>query len=419
MKPKILLVYAALNHPLRANTKNLIECFRQYGDAHWYYLNLAHKRAPAYVAAVDFDLIIFQTTFTQRLSRSDAYYELMTRRAARLRVLPAPKVALAQDEFWNVAKVERFIEEFGIKTVFSVAPETEWPVLYPSIDPQRVKFHRVLTGYLDDETLDRMIDAGKSAHRSKDVVYRAAGRPSPAWGRFGFLKQRLADAVAQIAPQLGLRTDVSTDPKDTLFGDDWIRFLANARYTIGVPSGSSLLDRDGRITRCVESYCAANPGASFEDVERHCFPGMDGNLRLSAIGPRHIEACATRTCQILVEGDYNGLLKPNVHYLAVREDLSNLPDVLANLGDEEVRKRIVEAAFDDIVRPQRITYRCFVSEVLDNGLPNGSGGAQLRLTERCVLSFMCLVDALEWQLALVFSGLVRKLRDLFYAGDRA
>jgi hypothetical protein len=416
MKPKILLVYAALNHPLRANTKNLIECFRQYGDAHWYYLNLAHKSAPAYLAAVEFDLIIFQTTFTQRLSRSDAHYALMVRRAARILDLSAPKAALVQDEFWNVAKVERFIEEFGIERVFSVAPETEWPVLYPSIDPQKVKFHRVLTGYLDDETLDRMIDAGRTAHRSKDVVYRAAGKPSPAWGRLGFLKQRLADAVARLAPQLGLRTDISTDSKDTLFGDDWIKFLANARYTIGVPSGSSLLDRNGEITKCVESYSSAHPDASFEEVEQHCFAGLDGNLRLSAIGPRHIEACATRTCQILVEGDYNGLLLPNIHYLPVKEDLSNLPDVLARLNDDEIRVKIVEAAFDDIVRPQRITYRCFVSEVLGKSLPNRSSGAPLRIAERFILSFMRLVNALEWQLAVVFSGPVRKLRDLVNRG---
>jgi hypothetical protein len=120
-----------------------------------------------------------------------------------------------------------------------------------------------------------------------------------------------------------------------------------------------------------------------------------------------------------VEGDYNGLLKPNVHYLAVREDLSDLPKVLASLNDEKVRERIVEAAFDDIVRPQRITYRCFVNEVLDQSLPYKSGGAPLRFAERCILFFMRVIDTLERKLAVVWSGPVRKLRDLLYTGDRA
>lgn len=415
MKRKILLVYAALNYPLRANTKHLIDCFRQYGDAHWFYLNLAHKVAPSYVGHVDFDLVIFQTTFTQRLSRSEAHYKQMMRRAAPLAILPAPKVALVQDEFWNIEKVERFIIAHDVKTVFSVAPESEWPVLYPSIDRRKVRFHRVLTGYLDDDTLDRMVAAGAAgAVRARDVVYRAAGKPSPAWGRFGYTKQILADAVSRLAPQFGLKTDISTQARDALYGDAWIDFLASARYTLGAPSGASLLDRDGRIAESVDAYCVAHPSASFEEVEAHCFAGIDGNLRLSAIGPRHIEACATRTCQILVQGDFNGLLQPNVHYLAVLPDLSNLAAVLARLGDEALRRKVVERAFDDVVRPRQITYRNFVAEVLDVSFASNVARDISPFTDRetAILSRMARVDRWEWRLARYASGMVRSARDI-------
>ena len=54
----------------------------------------------------------------------------------------------------------------------------------------------------------------------------------------------------------------------------------------------------------------------------------DGRLQLFAISPRHLEACATRTCQVLVEGEYSGVLRPGEHYIPVRKDLSNLDDVL-------------------------------------------------------------------------------------------
>lgn len=398
MKRKILLVYAVLNHPLRANTKHLIECFRQYGDADWFYLNLAHKSAPSYVSHVDYDLIIFQTTFTQRLSRSEAHYTRMMRRSASLAKLPVPKVALVQDEFWNVEKVERFINAYGIETVFSVAPESEWPVLYPSIDRKRVRFHRVLTGYLDEDLLDRVVAFGATeGRRAMDIVYRAAGRPSPAWGKFGYVKQLLADAVSGMAADFGLKADISTDAKDTLYGDDWIRFLASARYTIGAPSGTSLLDRDGSITAKVESFRSENPEASLEEIERHCFAGLDGNLQLSAIGPRHIEACATRTCQMLIEGDYNGLLLPNVHYIAIDPNLSNLSEVLSGLGDEERRKRIVERAFQDIVRPLHITYRAFAAEVLGKSLgERAPSKAPKTMHEGYVQGRMVIAEKLEW-----------------------
>jgi len=414
MKRKILLVYAALNHPLRANTQQLIECFRQHTDEHWFYLNLAHKHAPRYLDSVQFDLIIFQTTFMQRLSRSEHYFRRMTARAARLAKSQARKAALVQDEFWNAAKVERFIEEFGVDAVFSVAPPSEWPKIYPNLDRGRIAFHRVLTGYLSDHVIDRLDATGAAAaSRPIDICYRAAGDPSPAWGRHGYLRQELADAVRQAAPPLNLKIDISTDARDTKYGDAWHQFLANSRYTIGVESGTSLMDRDGTITARVEAYRAANPEAPFEEVEAHCFPGLDGNAHIVAIGPRHIEACATRTCQILVEGEYNGLLAPHRHYIPLARDFSNLREVLASLGDEDRRRRIVEQAFDDIVRPRKITYGNYAREVVEKSflIPNQGASRPLTAGEGRILARMKRVEAAEWVLARLLSRRIRQARD--------
>jgi hypothetical protein len=324
----------------------------------------------------------------------------MTQRAERLRNLSAPKAALVQDEFWNIEKVERFINAFEIGTVFSVAPSSEWPKIYPSVSPS-VRFRRVLTGYLDDATLGRLIAAGESPlPRKRDIVYRAAGRPNPAWGRLGYTKQLIADAVSRQAPECGLDVDISTDARDTLYGDAWNAFLAGSRYTIGAPSGASLLDRDGAVTKRVDAYLKLHPWASFEDVEKHCFAGMDGNILITTIGPRHIEACATRTCQILVRGDYNGLLLPDVHYIPVQPDFSDLPRVLASLGDEGRRRRIVDQAFNDVVKPLRLTYRNFVKEVLEAALI-GEGKSKIELTirESQIQKRMERMEALEWAIA--------------------
>src|SRR5207344_3271253 len=95
----------------------------------------------------------------------------------------------------------------------------------------------------------------------------------------------------------GLRLDVSLEAADTLLGDDWFRFLLRSRYTIGVESGAGILDRDGRIRACADQYVTDHPAAAFEEVEQHCFAGLDGNLNLRTISPRHLEACATRTPQ--------------------------------------------------------------------------------------------------------------------------
>jgi len=330
--------------------------------------------------------------------------------------ISAPKAALVQDEFWNVGKVARFIKAFDVSVLFSVAPETEWPNLYPGIDREKVRFHRVLTGYLDEKLLDRLIDAGSASKaRSMDIVYRAAGKPSPAWGKLGYVKQRLADAVSHLAPQYNLKADISTNSQDALFGDAWISFLARARYTIGAPSGASLLDRDGHIRAKVDAYLAAHPEATFEEIEDQCFPRMDGNLSLEAIGPRHIEAAATQTCQVLVEGDYNGLLKAGVHYLAVLPDLSNLSSVLSMLGDEAMRQAIAKRAFEDLILPRQVTYRNFVAEILKISLPDARESAPLKGRQMVLLRWMRWVDHFEWQIARFISTPVRKVRDRLVA----
>ncbi|MGN6516964.1 MAG: hypothetical protein ACTHLR_14115 [Rhizomicrobium sp.] len=408
-KRKILLVYAALNHPLRANTEHLIRSFREYADEHWFYLNLAHKSVPAYIDWVKFDLIIFQTTFTQRLTRSENHFGRSMKRAARLKRSGARKIVLVQDEFWNVEKVERFINEFAIDAVFSVSPESEWPKIYPNVDPGRVRFHRVLTGYIDEASLDHIAAIGSTQTRTLDICYRAAGKPNPAWGRFGYLKQKLAAAVAALAPGFKLKTDISTDGRDAKFGDDWYRFLASSRYTIGVESGTSLMDRDGTVTSCVADYLSRNPSAEFEEVEAACFPGLDGNAAITAIGPRHLEACATRTCQILVEGEYNGLLRAGIHYIPVARDLSDLPVVLASLGDEERRLRIVERAFEDIVASRKITYGDFVHRVLALSLEGAPSAGPLTGRERAILAHMTRVEAAEWNIARRLAGPAKAL----------
>jgi hypothetical protein len=160
-----------------------------------------------------------------------------------------------------------------------------------------------------------------------------------------------------------LSVDISTQATDTLLGDDWFRFLARCRYQVGVEGGASVLDADGSIRERTEAFMAHHPDASFEQVEAACFPGRDGEIALSAISPRHLEACATRTCQILLEGGYNGVLTPGVHYIELKRDFSNLDQVLDAVQSDELRAGIVENAYQDVVASGRYTYRGFVEEV--------------------------------------------------------
>ena len=350
-------------HPLRSTLEDHLYSFRRHSGARIFHLNLqVHDRVPAHISRQRFDAIYFHTSFLSQRWAPEVFHD-MVRRARPLRALSDTLVALPQDEFLRSKLVCDFINEFGVALVCSVAPESEWPVIYPTVDRSRVRFTRVLTGYLEEATL-RRIDAivARGNERDTDVGYRAW--QGAAWlGRHGRLKGQIAEIFEAAALHAGLRADISTRDVDTLLGDDWFRFLARCRYTVGVEGGASVLDFEGQIKERTEAFLAEHPEAPFEEVEAACFPGEDGRLNLVALSPRHLEACATGTCQVLVEGDYNGVLRPGQHFIQLKRDLSNLDVVIDQMRDEDLRQRITTNARRDVVDSRAWTYRRFVDDV--------------------------------------------------------
>jgi hypothetical protein len=360
----VLVAYCALQWPWRKTIEDHLYSFRRYGDADYLYVNLAVPALANAYLPLRFDAVIWHTTFLGWVRWTPPAQRIgVMKRARRLAARTSCQLALPQDEFLGTDQVAEVIRDFGIDHVFSVAPASEWPLIYEGVDRERVGFSRVLTGYLDEDTV-RRVDAILAAGgpRPIDIGYRT-GPPKPFLGRQAMLKTELADVVRERAQARGLRVDITTRAEDTLLGDDWYRWLASCRYTIGVEGGASVLDRDGSVLACTERVQAERPGAGFEELEAACFPGRDGELRLRAISPRHLEACATRTAQVLVEGDYNGVLEPGRHYIPLRRDFSNLDEVLDVVAADAERERIAAAAYADVVASGRWTYRRLVEDV--------------------------------------------------------
>ena len=213
------------------------------------------------------------------------------------------------------------------------------------------------------------------------------------------LKGWIADRFNVEGRRLGLHVDISTDSADTLFGDDWYRFLLNCRFTIGVEGGASIHDRDGAVRDRVTAYVAEHPDASFDEIERSCFNGLDGTFSLRAISPRHLEACATRTLQILVEGSYNGILEPGIHYVPLRADFANISEALEEVSRVSEGTEMAERAYRDVVASGKYTYQEFVATLLDGAREDPAQ----RMTKasvplRAVLAWEIAADRLSWAL---------------------
>ena len=359
------MAYALLQWPWRKSLEDHLYSFRRYGKHSYHYVNLAVPGLALPYAAAQYDAIVWHTSFLSWLRWSpDVQQRGLLGGARRIKDCAPVRVALPQDEFLRSDRINAVLTELGVQHVFSVAPPSEWPKIYDGLDRDRVGLSRVLTGYLDTETLERTSRIlGEDRERTIDIGYRTVPA-KPYLGRHAMLKADIADVIRERAEARGLRVDISTKAEDTFYGDDWYRFLASCRYTIGIEGGASILDRDGSVRACVDGRLEERPEAGFDELEAACFPGRDGELELYAISPRHLEACATRTAQILVEGDYAGILQPGVHYTALRRDLSNLDEVLDRVAsDGGAAARLSQQAYTDVVASGEYTYRRLVEQV--------------------------------------------------------
>lgn len=323
--------------------------------------------APPWLAWTAPDLCILSTTVLGARWQYD--FEETRRRFRWVSELPCPKVALPQDEYDHAEVLEDWLIELGVASVYSCFGPEEWHWLYPRL-AARGAVHQSLTGFIDEGAAAAI--AGRivpHARRANDIVYRATNLPY--WfGSHGQLKHRIADAVRDAAGRLGLKTDISTRPEDTVYGDRWLDFLMSGRAVIGVESGSSVLDARGEIQRRISRLLAEQPELTFEQVDEQMPPGWD-SYAFFAISPRHLEAVITKTAQVLVEGRYSGVLEPERHYIPVRRDLSNLDVALARLHDVQAVEAMTERAYRDVYLSGRNNLSVLAEELCAEA---GAGG---------------------------------------------
>jgi hypothetical protein len=406
----VLIVYDVLQWPPVVTVRDSLYAFERHSSARCWYLNLAMRRVPRWLSRVRFDAVIFHNT----LLWDRVNPPLMDRHLRRLRRLEGVgrhRLAMPQDEHLRSRALVAMFNTLGVDHVFSVAPESEWKTLYEGLDPGRVRISRVLTGYLAPATLDRIqAIVNTQSERRIAIGYRGVRVP-PTLGRHGLLKTEIADRVKAAGLARGLVVDIATGAGSTFRGDDWYRFLARCKYTLGVEGGASVNDRDGTFHEASLHYLAEHPDASFEEVEANCFPGADGGVAYYAISPRHLEACATRTAQVLIEGSYNGILRPGEHYLELRRDFSNLDEVLDLIENDGERERLTDAAYRDVVASGAYTYERLVQEV-DAVALAGAGDRRPSPAVDLLHRWAVLADRLSWLQVAIWVRLAGRLRTL-------
>lgn len=388
---KILIVYYKPLGLHRNTINEHLSAFKRFSGASCYYLNV-YSGVPGFIEYIKFDLIVYHYTILSEKFSGYDYFRDILNRCEPLKKIQSFKVAMPQDEYLLSDVICSFLKEFQINKLFTCFYEEDWEKVYPVSKTGVELKETCLTGYIDEDALKKIqVESVPHAKRLYDIGYRA--RKVPYWlGEHGTIKWRLTEVVQSMSSKFPkLNMNISNSEKDVFTGQNWYKFLLNCRTVLGCEGGASLLDTDGSLRKKVDDYAKKYPGASFEEVRDKLFQGQDFEISLFAISPRHFEACLTRTCQVLVEGKYHGIFTPNIHYIPLKKDFSNLEEVLKKVEDRKLCEELAERAYQDVILSGKYTYRQFI-----NGIVND-------VHKYHQVSVYSLRDFIFWQLAKLLS----------------
>jgi len=208
-------------------------------------------------------------------------------------------------------------------------------------------------------------------------------------------RNRVLETFAGIAPAAGLCVDIDTSSR--LDRPGWATFLNDCRATVGTEAGSWYLERDDRTALAIREFLRLRAPSiradgilhsasrhlpyhlkswlrellkslplrheafdhrevSFAEIRARFFTDQPCCPMYSkAISSRHFEAAGTGTCQILVRGRYNDILKADEHYIPLDPDISNAYEAIERFADPTERRRIADATYALV--HDRHTYR--------------------------------------------------------------
>ncbi len=341
---------------------------------------------PRWLNSVGFDAVIFHTTFLGM--RWTPLFNAWKWNLRWLGDWDCLKIAMPQDEYDHAEVLDEWLFELGVSVIFTNFDCTCRQLLYPIMHDQAI-FYKCFTGYVDDIAAQQYANKLQPpAQRPYDIVYRASHLPY--WfGSQGQLKHQIGEVVAERAGAFGLRCNISTRPEDVILGNQWLDFLASGRVVIGCESGSSVLDRRGEIKAQLRALLHQNPKLSFAQANAYLSPGWD-DYQFFAVSPRHFEAIIVKTCQVLVEGAYDGILEADKHYISLKRDFSNLDEVLAKIQDHALVTAIAERAYQDIYLSGKYNYKTFANQI---EMVCHNHAAQSRTTSNRLMWFLAQLSA--------------------------
>ncbi len=360
-----ILILHRLGDPslCREVLRNLESMLPEYAPEHNYILHDINLPLPKYVMEFNFHAIVMNTSFVsfryspEKLGQFIEYYDFV-------RQSNAFKIAIVQDDYDYCAVLDNWMYSWYVDLIYSVCP-AHHEILYPKFLSSKGEIRLAYTGYITPDMINIWEKPKEYNERTIDVSYRAS-EANKYLGFYGYDKAMIGELFTKAVDGHGLNLDISTKQKKILAGKDWYNFVEDSRFCLVTNSGMSLHDPWGEIRKSVNDYITEHPKADFEEVEKQCYPKLDGKYLFSALSPRNFESCLSNTVQIALHGNYSGIMNPIDHYIPMQRDCSNIKEVLDMIKDYSYVKKVQRNAKENILSWDELRVENRVDKIIES-----------------------------------------------------
>ena len=232
--------------------------------------------------------------------------------------------------------------------------------VYPEEKFGSIEFVYNLTGYVPFNI--KNFEEIKSI-REREFIIGYRGRELPYWyGSLGYEKFIIGKKMHEICSSRNIKVNIEWESDKRIYGDGWFKFIENCRAVLGTESGSNVFDFYGEIEKEINKMVEEDPNIEFNEIYEKLIKEKEKNVKMNQISPKIFEAISLKTVLILFEGEYSGVIKPNIHYIPLKKDFSNVDEILKKLEDIEYLKNITERAYKDVIESGNYSYKKFVSK---------------------------------------------------------
>jgi hypothetical protein len=249
-----------------------------------------------------------------------------------------PKAFFIGNEYKNMPEKMRFCRDLGLSLLVSQSNDLRVHKLYNAELGCRVA-GIPNTGF--DPAVFRPTTA--LGERKIDIGYRAY--PAPLY-LGNNEKAEIADYFLEQAGRLGLRIDISMSEADRFDEAGYAGFLNRCRGQIGTESGGDYFELTDATRLRVNAYLKERPDAGWPEIKRRFFDGYGPSVPMRIISGRQVEAAACKTVQILFRGRYNDMLQPDVHYIPLATDFSDIDEAMRKFRDDAFCVDVTDHAYD-------------------------------------------------------------------------